>query len=93
MQQESNNNACKTPNLAVCILLTLTKWKCIWDTQNTQVNRIQRSEQVNHQEHLEDHLRHMNECKKNRNMQLTPNLTWDSRLNKKHKIFLVFMIL
>ena len=56
MQQESNNNACKTPNLAVCILLTLTKWKCIWDTQNTQVNRIQRSEQVNHQEHLEDHL-------------------------------------
>ena len=56
MQQESNNNACKTPNLAVCIPLTLTKWKCIWDTQNTQVNRIQRLEQVNHQEHLEDHL-------------------------------------
>ena len=55
MQLKSNNNACKTPNLAVCILLTLTKWKCIWDTQNTQVNRIQRSEQVNHQEHLEDH--------------------------------------
>ena len=23
--------------------------------QNTQVNRIQRSEQANHQEHLEDH--------------------------------------
>ena len=37
MQQESNNNACKTPNLAVCIPLTLTKWKCIWDTQNNQV--------------------------------------------------------
>ena len=55
MQQESNNNACKTPNLEVCILLTLTKWKCIWDTQNNQVNWIQRSEQVNHQEHLEDH--------------------------------------
>ena len=40
MQLKSNNNACKTPNLAVCILLTLTKWKCIWDTQNNQVNRI-----------------------------------------------------
>ena len=52
MQLKSNNNACKTPNLAVCKLLTLTKWKCKWDTQ---VNRIQRSEQVNHQEHLEDH--------------------------------------
>ena len=45
MQLKSNNNACKTPNLAVCILLTLTKWECIWDTQNTQVNGIQRSEQ------------------------------------------------
>ena len=54
MQLKSNNNACKTPNLAVCILLTLTKWKCIWDTQNTQVNRIQRSEHENHQELLED---------------------------------------
>ena len=54
MQQESNSNACKTPNLAVCILLTLTKWKCKWDTLDTQVNRIQRSDQANHQEHLED---------------------------------------
>ena len=33
MQLKSNNNACKTPNLAVCILLTLTKWECIWGTQ------------------------------------------------------------
>ena len=33
MQLKSNNNACKTPNLAVCILLTLTKWECIWDTK------------------------------------------------------------
>ena len=54
MQLKSNNNACKTPNLAVCILLTLTKCKCIWDTQNNQVNRIQRSEHENHQELLED---------------------------------------
>ena len=67
MQLESNNNACKTPNLAVCILLTLTKRKCIWDTQNTQVNRIQRSEQGNHQEQLEDQWGHMHECIKNRN--------------------------
>ena len=32
MQQESINNACRTPNLAVCILLTLTSWECIWET-------------------------------------------------------------
>ena len=57
MQLKSNNNACKTPNLAVCILLTLTKWECIWDTQNNQVNWMQRSEQVNHQEQLEDQWR------------------------------------
>ena len=91
MQQESNNNACKTPNLAVCILLTLTKWECIWDTQNTQVNRIQRSKQGNHQEQLEDQWGHMHECNKNRNMQLTLNLRWDTRL--KQEIFLDFMIL
>ena len=54
MQLKSNNNACKTPNLVVCILLTLTKWKCIWDTQNTQVNWIQRSEHENYQELLEN---------------------------------------
>ena len=91
MQLKSNNNACKTPNLAVCILLTLTKRKCIWDTQNTQVNRIQRSEQGNHQEQLEDQWGHMHECNKNRSMQLTLNLRWDSRLKK--EIFLDFMIL
>ena len=32
MQLKSNNNACKTPNLEVCILLTLTNWECIWET-------------------------------------------------------------
>ena len=80
MQLKSNNNACKTPNLAVCILLTLTKWKCIWDTQNNQVNWIQRSEQVNHQEQLEDQWRHMIEFKEC--MQLTPNLKWDTRLKR-----------
>ena len=88
MQLKSNNNACKTPNLAVCILTT---WECIWKTQNTQVNRIQRLEQWNHQEQLEDQWRHMHECNKNRNMQLILNLSWDSRL--KQDIFLDFMIL
>ena len=52
MQQESNNNACKTPNLAVCILLTLMRMHM--RHTNTQVKRIQRSEQENHQELLED---------------------------------------
>ena len=55
---------------------------------NTQINRIQRSEQWNYQEQLEDQRRHMHDCNKNRNMQLTPNLKWDSRL--KQEIFLDF---
>ena len=40
MQLESINNACKTPNLAVCILLTLTKCECIWETQTLKSGEI-----------------------------------------------------
>ena len=72
MQLKSNNNACKTPNLAVCILLTLMRMHMRHIKHSSQENLKIRVR--NHQEHLEDHLRHMNECKKNKNMQLTPNL-------------------
>ena len=91
MQLKSNNNACKTPNLAVCIPLTLTKWECIWKTtkhtrqENLKI-RASKSSRTTWRT-MKTH----EKCKKNRNMQLTPNLKWDTRL--KQEIFLDFMIL
>ena len=53
MQQESNNNACKIPNLAVCILLTLMIMHMRQTKHSSQENLKIRVR--NHQEHLEDH--------------------------------------
>ena len=89
MQLKSNNNACKTPNLAVCLLLTLIRMHMRHTKHSSQLNSkiiARKSSRITWR-----FLRHMHECNKNRNMQLTPNLTWDIRL--KQEIFLDFMIL
>ena len=59
MQLNSNNNACKTPNLEVCILLTLTNWECIWETTKHTKQENLKIRARNHQEQLEDQWRHM----------------------------------
>ena len=48
MQLKSNNNACKTPNLAVCILLTL------YETHKHSSQKNSKIRVRNHQEQLED---------------------------------------
>ena len=52
MQLKSNNNACKTPNLAVCILLTLMRMHMRHTKHSSQENSKIRVR--NHQELFED---------------------------------------
>ena len=67
--------------------------------QTTQNKKSSRSNKKTCQEQLEDHeehyecMRFSKKCKKNsKSMQLTPNLKLTQDSNKKHKIFLIFMI-
>ena len=43
MQLKSNNNACKTPNLAVCILLTLYETHKYSSQENSKIRAMKSS--------------------------------------------------